>query len=134
MKGFVAVSSTVFAVKRDRSRRGSFLTKYSVSDLKRFKTFKHEEFDVGYAISPDGELVNLFNNSDVPGLGKLAVEDAKSRGARKLDAYDGYLTQYYKSLGFKETQRVKFLDEYAPDGWDFQKNGRPDIVYMVNEQ
>lgn len=29
---------------------------------------------------------------------------------------------------------VRFLDECAPDNWDYDKFGRPDVYFMAHEQ
>jgi hypothetical protein len=43
-------------------------------------------------VSPEGNLQNVFNNSDVRGQGGAHVRQAVERhGAKTLDAYDGYL-------------------------------------------
>jgi len=40
----------------------------------------------------------------------------------------------YASLGFVPITRDKFVDEYAPPGWDYEMHGRPDYVTMALPQ
>ena len=59
------------------------------------------------------------------------MESLKS-GGNHLDCYDGYLPRLYGSIGFKPICKIKFNDEYAPDNWDFERDGRPDVVFIVH--
>ena len=49
-------------------------------------------------------------------------------GGTKLDHYDGFLSSLYEPLGFKEYKRYKWDNKFAPDNWDYEKDGRPDVV------
>lgn len=83
----------------------------------------------GYAIKSDGELISVFNYGE-KGQGVKLIKDAIKNGATKLNTFDGFLPEYYKQFGFKEVKRIKWNDKYAPKNWDYEKFGRPDIVYM----
>jgi hypothetical protein len=42
----------------------------------------------------------------------------------------------YQKFGFEAVARIRFVDEYRPDGWDYEKygkfnGGRPDVVFMA---
>lgn len=37
-------------------------------------------------------------------------------------------------VGFKEVKRIKWDDNYAPPNRDYEKNGRPDVVFMKLNQ
>lgn len=95
-----------------------------------------EEFIVVYGlnaglyIKKDGELGGLFNGSDISGIGSELVEKAVRRGADHLNCFDGKLVDYYMDLGFSEVNRIEWDDEYAPEGWDYGKFGKPDVVIM----
>jgi len=108
------------------------LTEYATDDYNKFKTAISVDKTTGYAIKPDGELVSVFN-SGVKGQGEASVVEAIENGATKLDAF-GPLKSYYERFGFKEKSRLKWDDQYAPEGWDYAKNGRPDIVFMELEK
>lgn len=68
----------------------------------------------------------------VKGSGNTLVNQAVENGAKRLDCYDinGGLPRLYSRNGFKPVARMKW-DDYAPDGWDYDKNGRPDVVFMA---
>ena len=69
---------------------------------------------VGYLLTKQGDLQNLFNNGGPKGAGVRAAIHAVSDGAKTLDCFDGYLRRTYQALGFEEVGRVKFNDDYAP--------------------
>ena len=61
---------------------------------------------------------------------------ATQLGGTKLDCFDTVLPKIYGAVGFVETGRDAWNEEYKPDGWDFDtfkayNNGRPDVVYMA---
>ena len=64
---------------------------------------------------------------------KRVLKEAIKNGARKVHCFDGFLPEYYKKFGFKETKRVKWDEQYAPMKWDYNRLGRPDVVYMELE-
>ena len=91
-------------------------------------------------VTPDGDIKGLFN----PNVAKLREgKEAKKgtlrglmaklvdAGGTKLDNYDGRLTSLYEDLGFRVTSRTPFNEEFAPEGWNKEKDGTPDVVAMV---
>jgi len=85
----------------------------------------------GVSISPDGRLEYLFTHgSAVSGLGRALVEEAIDRGAVALDCYEGFLPEYYRQFGFQETDRVTFDPAKAPESWNPDQHGYPDVVFM----
>ena len=101
-------------------------------DYENAKAFLSEDKDVGILIQDDGTLGNLFNNSGIKGSGVEAMLYAlENSDGRVGDAFDPFLPEYYAKFGFEEVARLKFDDDYAPDGWDYKANGRPDIVFVA---
>jgi DNA topoisomerase-1 len=107
---------------------------------------------VAYYHNDDGtiDIGSLIATPGAHGVARMAVElaDRMYRGkTQTTDTFDhsnveGYADQadltldafetvvpVYKKLGFVETKRIAFSDEYAPPGWK-PEYGRPDIVYM----
>lgn len=85
----------------------------------------------GCLVDENGDLGNVFNNSDTKGAGSAAVLSAiEHGGARTLDCYDGFLPELYTQMGFVAVAKVKWNDDYAPPNWNYDKNGRPDVVIM----
>jgi hypothetical protein len=129
--GFYEASPEEFVRARNRARkRSAFLTQSPPSELEDHQLFLNDDRTVGYAISPDGDIQNVFNSGGPKGAGRLALFDAIENGGRTLDAYDGYLPKLYSQFGFKETGRLRFNRDYAPEGWDYERYGEPDVVFM----
>lgn len=98
------------------------LSDYEISDYENFTVYLNEAQNAGFAIKPDGDLINLFNNSGISGYGKILVNKAIELGAKKLDCFEGFLPDYYRKFGFITYKREK--------NW----SGNPDdngVQYMV---
>lgn len=107
----------------------------------RMQTFLSPDGTAGYALGPLGDgrvdIRNVFNTQQGNSAGAHALADALARGGNVLDHFDTGLGNFYRDFGFREytpageaTSRLSFADEYAPDGWDFAKHGRPDVVFQ----
>lgn len=104
------------------SKRLGYLTPYSIEDLKEFSLYKVKGYNIGFAIKKDGDIILVHNNEpSIKGIGKFLLNKAISKGGKKLDHFDGFLTGFYKSLGFNLNSNDEFLDEYAPESWDYKK-------------
>jgi len=95
-----------------------------------YRGFLTDDGNAGAAISPDGEIVSVFNSNSFAGAGGYVLVESLANGGYWLNAYDGFLPAYYANLGFREIARMKFADAYAPEGWNY-KLGRPDVVFMA---
>ena len=122
---------TVFEAATKQNTRNWNLSPHEPEEFVNNKVFLNAEGDTGFMVTPEGDLQNVFSNSKVRGAGRAGVERAIAEGAVTLDAYDGFLPGYYAQHGFRETGRVRFVDEFAPEGYDIATQGRPDIVFMA---
>lgn len=86
----------------------------------------------GFYLTPDGEVGGLVNATDIKGLGRAAFLAAQALGAKRLNCFDGFLTRLYRAEGWRITHREPFNPSLAPRGWDVGRDGRPDVVTMVN--
>jgi len=122
-----------FIRNRDRLPKHlkAFVTPHSAKDYRRLgaEVYMTRDGLAGYAITRDRDLISVFS---LPGArrGAEVVADAIERGARSLDCIDGKLPEFYNRFGFKEYDRIAWDDKYAPKDWDYDRFGRPDIVYM----
>jgi hypothetical protein len=117
-----------------KSSRKEMLTDYTVEDLENMKTYKLDGYDIGYALKQDdegnyNEIVSVFNNSGIKGLGDDLIQSALRNGGRYLDHYDGFLSGFYSKHGFEEYKRDKFDPQYDPTGEFRDKYGEADIIY-----
>jgi hypothetical protein len=108
---------------------GAFLTRHAPDELDGYEIITRD--GAGVLVSPDGDIQNLFNNGDTKGIGRELTREATRAGGRTLDCFDGFLPGFYESLGFRETGRMRFDREYAPEGWNFDRFGTPDVVFMA---
>ena len=97
-------------------------------DLSDARCFKSADGLAGFAIKPDGELVNM--HSFAKGRGTALIEAAIARGARRLNVFAGPVADRYLACGFREIERYTFSDALAPPGWIAFWWGRPDVIVM----
>jgi hypothetical protein len=102
------------------------------------RLFSTEDGTAGIALKPDGDIVSGFVYADSPH--KRAISSMLSQmvelGGDRLDAFDTVLPGIYANSGFKPVARVRWDNEFAPDGWDKEtyskfNNGEPDVVIMA---
>lgn len=115
-------------------KRASFLTPYNIDDFKEHnvQTFQLKGYPIGYALKPTEnggiDIISVHNNSNIRNIGDYLIESAKLNGGNMLDHFDGYLSDFYSKHGFNEYERYKWDDNYAPQNWDYEKYGRPDVI------
>jgi hypothetical protein len=78
---FKTATPEEFIEQRDKSTKAQFLSPYTADDLAGKELYMTGD-GVGYALTPEKDLVNVFNNSNRKGAGREAVVDAIGRGAR----------------------------------------------------
>ncbi len=71
------------------------MTPYNKDDLSVSVVKMLPDVEAGYVIKPDGDIVNVINNSHHKGLGAIAIIDALKNGGRTLDCIDGHLSKSY---------------------------------------
>lgn len=106
-------------------------------DYTDINLYLSEDGESGFGIKPNGDIVSVFSNNKAEG-GRSAymLEMAISQGGRQLDCFDVYLVEIYEAHGFKPVAKMKWNDEYIPEGWNKDNfkdynNGEPDVVFMV---
>jgi len=119
-----------FIDSRNKSSRAGFLNPLVPDDIKNHQLMLNQDSTVGVAVSPEGDVENLFNNGGPKGEAARAMIAAIGNGGTTLDCYDGYLNSYYHQFGFEEVGRLKFDPQFANPAWDHAKNDSPDVVFM----
>ena len=113
------------------SPHGGAVTLPSASELGTMRLFLTPDGGKGFTLD-DGDFGHLFST---PGSGRQAaaelVELAKDEGASRLAAFDTGLPEMYARHGFKAVARVRFDPGRAPADWNFETQGSPDVVLMV---
>lgn len=96
-----------------------------------------EDGQSGIAVKPNGDIVSVFAGDNAPrGSGYTLMLLAIQNGGRQLDCFDTHLPDYYSLIGFKPVAKMKWNDEYIPEGWNKDNfkdynNGEPDVIFMV---
>ena len=100
------------------------------------KLFISPNKTAGAAVSEDGNLTSVFKAKGSTDSIDPVLSEA-SQHATKLNAFasgNGYLQNLYSKYGFRPVSRLPFDDEMAPKDWNYEKYGRPDVVFMVNDK
>lgn len=92
-----------------------------------------DTLDGSALVKPDGDIAGVFKKlaSKAKGVAQDLLNKAVEAGGIKLDNFDGYLTKQYEKAGFRVVSRTPFNEQYAPEGWNKEKHGTPDVVAMV---
>lgn len=120
---------------KKRPSEAGFITWRTPEEMRaeNMRTFLSPDKKTGYAVHPEsGDIRNVFNHGR-KGAGAHAVAHALGNGGKVLDAFDTNLGNFYRDMGFKETWRSPWNDEYRPTNWD-PKYGTPDVIGMEHPQ
>lgn len=107
-------------------------------DETRARTFMREDGLAGVAVEADGNIVGVFKHPDFKQ--RKVVKDllltAIAQGGTHLDCYvtggKHDLASKYTQMGFVPVAWLAFNREYAPDGWNYEAWGEPDVVMWVH--
>ena len=85
---------------------------------------------VGTTGSEKGNIFGVYKSkrSKAKKASAPLIISAVGNGGNKLDCFDGNLRTLYASVGFMPVSRVPFNREYAPEGWNYERDGEPDVV------
>lgn len=124
-----------FLAAQNGMKRSAYLTQHDASTLQKIiadggRLYLSEDGKTGYVLTGGKDLQNLFNNGGIDGSGKAALLHAIQSGAETLDCFDGFLPRLYNQFGFRPYMAYQFDDQYAPEGWNYERDGRPDVVFM----
>lgn len=113
---------------------GTFVTQHEIEDYANMRTFLNDDGTVGVAVKDDGDIVSVFKNKENKSKGAMSsiILTALENGGTKLDNYDGVLSKMYLNHGFIPVARTAFVDEYAPSDWNYERDGRPDIIFWMH--
>lgn len=100
------------------------------------KIFMTEDGLAGAYVKKDGYMGGLFKNpkATYKEVAKLLQQARIKVGGRFMDAYATELEKIYVKNGFRPVARLKFNEEYAPEGWDAPGSAlasKPDVVFFA---
>lgn len=113
---------------------GAFVTQHEIEDYAKMRKFLNDDGTVGVAVKDDGDIVSVFKNRKNKSRGAVSsiLLTALENGGTKLDNYNGELSRMYLAHGFIPVARTAFVDEYAPPDWNYERDGRPDIIFWAH--
>ena len=127
---FIKTDSKEFNRQLLFSKRLEFVTLYTNEELDVCGLYVCIGGGVGFGLTPDKEIFNLFNNTGTKLCGKEALDYAITKGGKKLFCFDGFLKEYYEKQGFRVVKRVRWNQDLAPDKWNYEKYGKPDVIWL----
>lgn len=115
------------------NEHGAFVAKHSISEYKDMKLYITQDGYAGIAITQDKNIVSIFNGGEKRGVLKTLLPLAIGQGGRKLDNFNNEkLSSMYELYGFNPVSKTKFNCEFAPDDWNYERDGEPDIVFWIH--
>lgn len=113
---------------------GAFVTQHSIVEYEQMKyLFLTLDGTAGIAITQDNNIVSVFNGGIKKGVLKTLLPIAIKMGGRKLDNYNSEgLSAMYELYGFNPVSKTKFNANFAPDDWNFERDGEPDIIFWIH--
>lgn len=116
------------------NEHGAFVTQHPIDEYKKMKyLFLSLDETAGIAITTDNNIVSIFNGGEKKGILKTLLPVAIEKGGRKLDNFgSGKLCSFYELYGFNPVSKTKFNAVFAPDDWNYDRDGTPDIVFWIH--
>lgn len=117
----------LYRYRDDNQEMAAFITiPIADGDVECYLTYDE---NAGFAITDDNELVGVFNDGQ-SGRGSELISLAVEYGADNLNCFDTKLVDIYRDHGFEVVDRIEWDEQYAPENWNYEKFGRPDVVIM----
>jgi GNAT superfamily N-acetyltransferase len=131
-----AFRESISALKENNPYAASVYV-YDAGEYDGMRLFTTDDGRAGFALKDD-DVVSVFvrGDSEHRGSAPALMAQAVAQGGRRLDCFDTVLPHVYARAGFVPVARLKWNDDYAPDGWDYPtygrfNGGRPDVVFMA---
>ena len=121
----------IFMASMNKTKHPGSLTHYTLDEYKAkgARLYKVAGYDAGFAVSGDGDIISVHNNSDYAAVAPELIKKAIEYGGDHLDHYDfGRLNDVYGGAGFDKYEEYDWDDQYAPKEWDYEKDGRPKVI------
>lgn len=118
---------------KQENPHGAFVTQHSLEEYNDMRLFITLDGTAGIAITQDNNIVSIFNGGEKRGVLKTLLPVAIENGGRKLDNYNSQkLSSMYELYGFNPISKVKFDSRFAPDDWNYERDGEPDVVFWIH--
>lgn len=112
---------------------GAYVDQHTIEEYSKMRfLFLTLDNKAGIAITTDNNIVSAFNGGKQKGVLKTLIPMALEVGGKKLDNYDGKLSALYELYGFDPISNTEFDETFAPEDWNFERDGTPDIVFWLH--
>lgn len=121
-------------VAKRKNPFGTFVTQHSIEEYEKMPfLFLTLDNSAGIAITSDNNIVSIFNGGERKGALKTLIPIALEYGGNKLDNYDSAkLSSLYELYGFNPISQVEFDEKFAPEDWNYERDGKPNIVFWIH--
>ena len=119
---------------KETNEFGAFVEQHSIEEYSKMR-FLFLTFDnkAGIAITTDNNIVSVFNGGKQKGVLKTLLPMALEVGGNKLDNFDSdKLSSLYELYGFDPISNTEFDRTFAPEDWNYERDGTPDIVFWLH--
>jgi hypothetical protein len=124
-------------VAKANNAYGAFVHAYSKEEYNSMKLFLlnngSKKGVAGIAVKENGDVVSVFKHPDCKidrVATKLLLPKAIENGGNRLDCFNGMLPGIYAQIGFAPVAKVRFSESEAPSDWNYERDGKPDIIFM----
>ncbi len=115
------------------NEHGAFVTQHTPEEYSKMRLFVTLDGKAGIAITKDNNIVSVFNGGEKRGVLKTLMPIAIEYGGKKLDNYNSSkLSALYELYGFHPVSKVKFNKQFAPDDWNYERDGEPDVIFWIH--
>lgn len=120
-------------------KNGACVDEHSLEDLSKMKLLRSDNGFV--AVEKNGNINSVLRDVRKPKTNNFLrdlILNAISNGGYKLDCFAimsdkrGGLAELYCRYGFIPVVKDHFNREFAPENWDYERDGEPDVVFMYH--
>ena len=124
---------------KDSEQYGAFVHIYNVNEYEKMQTCLLNEnlkkHRAGVAVNK-GDIVSVFKHPNFQTKmisSKWLLPRAEEFSGNRLDCFNGALPSFYARTGYIPVAKMAFNRTYAPQDWNYQRDGEPDIIFMVRD-
>lgn len=125
---------TAIGTAKSKNKFGPFVTQRTIKEYAQMPfLFLTLDNTAGIAVTSDNNIVSIFNGGERRGVLKTLLPVALKFGGKKLDNYDSAkLSSLYELYGFNPISQVPFDEKFAPEDWNYSRDGEPNIVFWIH--
>ena len=121
-------------------KNGACVDEHSLEELGKMKLLRSSNGFV--AVENNGNINSVLRDTRKPKTKNFLrdlILNAIVNGGYKLDCFAileggsiGGLAEMYSQYGFIPVVKDRFNKDFAPEGWNYERDGEPDVVFMYH--